>query len=251
MSYISGISGTGEGNTQPVQASSSGTDPQLFAQMLKAQMDASLLSAGTGTSAGLDTGGIMNLMLAQAMLQNMQTGTAQQDPQTASPEPTEKSYGGLHVSRVYTPDIPISSSWPQHTQVHQNAAISALTRVGDPYSQSKRGSGSYVDCSYLTQWAYRQNGISIPGTAAEQARWCVNNGCVIPKSDIQAGDLVFWQRYDCSCGRYDEIHHVGIYLGDGRVVEASSSRGQVVVNDLWGEEEDGDNWQLAFFARPV
>ena len=44
----------------------------------------------------------------------------------------------------------------------------ALSRLGHPYSQALRGTGNYVDCSYLTLWCYRQIGISLPGTAAEQ-----------------------------------------------------------------------------------
>lgn len=263
MNNISGITGTGTSAAQQAASASSQTDPQLFAQMLKARLDADLLSAGLdGSSSGLGTGGIMDIMLAQALIQNTQRTSAMQDAsgaeqasgvqETPAPQATSvRTHGGLRISRVYTPEIPITGRWPQHAALNQNAALSALTRIGDPYSQSRRGTGRYVDCSYLTQWAYGQNGLTLPATAAEQARWCVNNGYVIPKSEIQAGDLVFWQRYDCNCGRYDEIHHVGIYLGDGRVVEASSSRGQVVVNDLWGEEEDGDNWQLAFFARPA
>ena len=46
----------------------------------------------------------------------------------------------------------------------------------------------------------------------------------IARGDLQEGDLVFWSKAGCDCGRYDEIHHVGIYLGDGKVVEASSSK---------------------------
>ena len=52
----------------------------------------------------------------------------------------------------------------------------ALSRLGDPYSQPKRGQGDYVDCSYLTRWCYQQAGVSrfSAGTAAEQARYCVD-----------------------------------------------------------------------------
>lgn len=129
----------------------------------------------------------------------------------------------------------------------KGAAEAALTRLGDPYSQAKRGSGNYVDCSSLTQWAYQKTGVSLPGTAAEQAKYCVQNGYTVSKQDLQAGDLVFWQKSGCNCGRYDEIHHVGIYLGDGKIVEASSSQGKVVVNDLW---DGSGKWQVAFYARP-
>jgi hypothetical protein len=68
----------------------------------------------------------------------------------------------------------------------------ALTRLGDPYSQPKAGQDNYTDCSYLVQWVYRQLGISLPRTAAEQARFCVENGLTVSAADLVPGDLVFW-----------------------------------------------------------
>lgn len=61
------------------------------------------------------------------------------------------------------------------------------------------------------------------------------------------GDLVFWQNLGCSgCGRWNEIHHVGIYMGDGKVIEASSSKGRVVIRDLWSSS----GYPLFMYARP-
>lgn len=110
----------------------------------------------------------------------------------------------------------------------------AITRLGDPYSQAKRGQGSYVDCSYLARWCYSQAGVShfTAGTAAEQARYCVNNGLTIAKSSLQAGDLVFWSFK--TNGRFMNVSHVGIYAGNGMVIDASSSRGIVVYRELFG-----------------
>ncbi|MGI6169812.1 MAG: NlpC/P60 family protein [Christensenellales bacterium] len=54
------------------------------------------------------------------------------------------------------------------------------------------------------------------------------------QSELQPGDLVFWQNCGCSgYGRWDEIHHVGIYIGYGKVVEASSGKGRIAVRELW------------------
>ncbi|MDU5948153.1 MAG: NlpC/P60 family protein, partial [Paenibacillus macerans] len=83
----------------------------------------------------------------------------------------------------------------------------ALTRLGDPYSQPKAGQGNYTDCSYLVQWVYRQLGINLPRTAAEQARFCVENGLTVGAADLVPGDLVFWS-YE-SNGRFMNITHVG------------------------------------------
>jgi|GEM_PF-1534022 len=124
----------------------------------------------------------------------------------------------------------------------------AMTRLGDPYSKSKRGTGDYVDCSYLAQWAYKQKGIDIPGTAAAQAKYCYENGYTISKDELQPGDLIFWTKHSSNSGRWREIHHVGIYAGDGKIVEAKNPKNGVEVDDMWGE--NGGDWEIAMYARP-
>ena len=94
----------------------------------------------------------------------------------------------------------------------------ALSRLGHPYSQALRGTGNYVDCSYLMLWCYRQIGISLPG------------------------DLVFWSHKPN--GRYMNITHVGIYAGGGMVVDASYSKGKVVYRPLF------DNDKQVLYGRP-
>lgn len=124
----------------------------------------------------------------------------------------------------------------------------ALTRLGHPYSQTLRGQKNYVDCSYLAWWAYKQVGVNIPSTSVMQAKYCYDNGYNIGKSELQPGDLIFWSKRTCHCGRWQEIHHTGIYIGDGKTIEASSSKGRVVINNLWGE--NGATWRIHSYARP-
>nr|WP_206106917.1 C40 family peptidase [Paenibacillus timonensis] len=118
----------------------------------------------------------------------------------------------------------------------------ALTRLGDPYSQPKAGQDDFTDCSYLVQWVYRQLSINLPRTAAEQAKFCVENGMTVSATDLVPGDLVFWS-YERN-GRFMDITHVGIYAGNGKVVDASSSRGQVVYRKLF------DSNKQVLFGRP-
>ena len=112
----------------------------------------------------------------------------------------------------------------------------ALSRLGDPYSQALRGQGSYVDCSYFARWCYQQAGVTTftAGTAASQAEYCVNNELTIAKSALQPGDLVFWS-FNAN-GRFMDITHVGIYAGNGYVIDASASNGMVVYRELFGDE---------------
>ena len=118
----------------------------------------------------------------------------------------------------------------------------AMSRLGNPYSQAHRGQGSYVDCSYLTMWCYRQVGITIPGTAAEQGRYMVEHNLTISKENLQPGDLVFWS-YKPN-GRFMNITHVGVYAGNGMVVDASYSKGKVVYRNLF------DSDKQVLYGRP-
>ena len=79
-------------------------------------------------------------------------------------------------------------------------------------------------------------------SAAEQARYCINNGYTIPQENLQIGDLIFWS-FKVN-GRYKDISHVGIYVGDNHVIDASSSRGMVVYRGLFGEDS------IVVCARP-
>lgn len=143
-------------------------------------------------------------------------------------------YGGLTNAEL----MEIVGNLPTGTK-GGSIADAALSKVGTAYS--------VMDCSQLTQYAYAQVGVSLPRTSVEQAKFCYNNGYAISKGQLQPGDLIFWSK-KCSCGRWNEIHHTGIYIGGGKIVDASSSKGRVVLRDLWGE--NGNTWQIVLYARP-
>lgn len=111
----------------------------------------------------------------------------------------------------------------------------AFTRLGDPYSQILAGQDNYTDCSYLVQWCYKQVGIDLPRTAAEQAQFCVQHNLTVSKDNLEPGDLVFWSFEEN--GRYMNITHVGIYAGNGKVIDASSTRDAVMYRDLYYSDQ--------------
>ncbi|MFE1880611.1 C40 family peptidase [Streptomyces diastatochromogenes] len=87
------------------------------------------------------------------------------------------------------------------------AAFSAAqSKIGSPYVYGASGPSSF-DCSGLTSWAYAQAGVSIPRTSEAQA----NIGAHLSQSQLQVGDLVFF---------YGDLHHVGLYAGNGQVLHA-------------------------------
>ncbi len=82
----------------------------------------------------------------------------------------------------------------------------ALTKQGDQYVWGAAGPGSF-DCSGLVMWAYKQIGIQLPHYTGDQ--W--NSGVHVSKSQLEPGDLVFF---------YPDIGHVGLYIGNGLMVDA-------------------------------
>lgn len=143
-------------------------------------------------------------------------------------------YGGLSYEEL----TQISANLPTGTK-GGDIAQAALSRAGTAYS--------VMDCSQLTQYAYAQAGVSLPRTSVAQAKYCYDSGYAISGVQLQPGDLIFWSKA-CSCRRWNEIHHTGIYIGNGKIVDASSTKGRVVMRNLWGE--NGDKWKIAFYARP-
>lgn len=90
----------------------------------------------------------------------------------------------------------------------QVAVDTALAQVGKPYVWGGGGPGSF-DCSGLTRFAYAAAGVPLPHSSSGQAQI----GVPVAPLDLQPGDLVFY---------YSPISHVGIYIGDGKIVHAGT-----------------------------
>lgn len=91
---------------------------------------------------------------------------------------------------------------------------------------------SGFDCSGYVKYVFAKQGIALPRLADEQ----YNVGVEVSRANLKAGDLVFFETYEPGPS------HSGIYIGDGKFISATSSRG-VAVADLdtgyWGERYIG------------
>ncbi len=101
----------------------------------------------------------------------------------------------------------------------QKVIAFAEKQMGKPYVWGATGPGSY-DCSGLTQAAWKTAGISLPRTTWDQ----VKVGTTVPTSQAKPGDLVFF---------YDDISHVGIYIGDGKMIHAPKPGANVRVESIY------------------
>jgi cell wall-associated NlpC family hydrolase len=102
-------------------------------------------------------------------------------------------------------------------ETHGGVVGVALSQVGTPYVWGGAAPGGF-DCSGLVMWAYAQVGISLPHSSYAQ----FGMGVPVAKSDLQPGDLVF----------FDGAGHVGIYIGGGQFVHAPHTGDVVKVSSL-------------------
>lgn len=126
---------------------------------------------------------------------------------------------------------------PAKTASAAEATVSASSKASNIVSTAKKylgvkykfgaktGNTSSFDCSSFTQWVFKKNGISIPRESKAQSKV----GRYVSKSNLQVGDLVFF---------YSPIHHVGIYIGGGKVIHTYGSPGVTIssINSGWWKD---------------
>jgi cell wall-associated NlpC family hydrolase len=95
---------------------------------------------------------------------------------------------------------------PTANTVGGEALQAAMNKEGDPYVWGAAGPDEF-DCSGLVVWAYAQEGIALPHYTGDL--W--NSGVHVARNDLEPGDLVFF---------FPDISHVGIYVGDGLMIDA-------------------------------
>ena len=127
------------------------------------------------------------------------------------------------------------------SDIGQNAVQLGMTKLGCHYSQARRFDEGYYDCSSFVLRMYREFGLELPGTAAEQGRYCATQGMIINKEELRPGDLIFYS-YEKN-DRYKNISHVAMYAGDGKMIHAANPRRGVVMDPL-------RTGSVVFYGRP-
>jgi cell wall-associated NlpC family hydrolase len=94
--------------------------------------------------------------------------------------------------------------------------------LGDRYVWGGTTLGKGVDCSGFTQQIYKKFGYYIPRTSRSQA----SSGTTISSSQLKPGDLVFY-----GSGSY--INHVGIFIGNGKIIHASNRRDGIKISNMY------------------
>ena len=123
-------------------------------------------------------------------------------------------------------------------------ANKALTRQGYLYvwggghstSSIQNPNWTKFDCSGLVNWAHYQSGVNI---GVGNTKTLANSGKSISKNQLQAGDIILFS----SNGAYSGIHHVGIYIGNNRMVHAPTEGEPVQVSNL-----NNSYWQREWYS---
>ena len=110
----------------------------------------------------------------------------------------------------------------QRSSGSSNVVQAAYRNVGARYVWGASRPGAF-DCSGFTMFVMRQFGVSLPHSSGAQFRM----GRSVSRSNLQAGDLVFF-----SSGTRGVIGHVGLYIGNGRMIHASTPSTGVIVSSI-------------------
>ena len=156
---------------------------------------------------------------------------------------------GLNIN----PDLPPNTLGAQ-------IVAAAKKYIGRSYSS--------MDCSGLVKAAYRDCGLtSMSGkSSASMAKACEEMGVLFTDpSQLQAGDLIFFSRFDPSrgpeycgdigrcgtgkCKRWMHIHHVAIYINDKYLIDSTGGENSVQIREHWGM--DTAKWKWCCFGRPT
>lgn len=131
-----------------------------------------------------------------------------------------------------------------NAEIAQKIIAAAMSKLGYPYIWGKSFDGkSGGDCSGLVYYVLNQAGINIGRTSANGYYNHFKNNQV-PRSEMQPGDLIFWHKNGGRPDRY--VHHVGIYIGDGKIIDASYNAGKIVERKIF----EGQTYQVVGVSRP-
>lgn len=124
-------------------------------------------------------------------------------------------------ARATTKTNKVKQSTPSRNR-SSSVVQAAYRNLGARYVWGASRPGAF-DCSGFTMYVMRQFGVNLPHSSSAQFRM----GRSVSRGNLQAGDLVFF-----SLGTRGVVGHVGVYIGNGRMIHASTPSTGVIVSSL-------------------
>lgn len=190
---------------------------------------------------GATAGRMTSLLLLALTLGDPQEGAAQpiRDRFLQAPlpsAPTTVSWAGLPTGQLSAASLRQASLVANGDRVARRVVRRATSQLGTPYLYGAQAPGEAFDCSGFVQWAMAIVRRDIPRVSAEQAAV----GVAVPRdtTHLRPGDLVAF-------GRDGEVEHIGIYLGRGRYIHASSRLGAITISTLPSARPSGEGWWVS------
>ena len=106
----------------------------------------------------------------------------------------------------------------------------ARSKLGKTYDHGHLGPNSF-DCVGFTYWCYKQVGVKLKDSTSKQAN--DSRFMEVSYSELAPGDLVYFHTDDS-----DSVSHAALYLGEGEIIHASSTAGQVIISEMVSSKSD-------------
>lgn len=166
----------------------------------------------------------VRLALAQQLISNLGAISRHETPNYQS---TYQLIAALHQpgQTQSTPSLPVYSQGPITTRDRQVVNL-AKRYLGTPYVWGGNRPGGF-DCSGLLQYVWGQRGVHIPRTTYDQWKF----GRAISPGSLRPGDAVFFEMSSRGPG------HVGMYIGNGKFIEAPHTGAVVRISNLRGRSD--------------
>ena len=122
-----------------------------------------------------------------------------------------------------------------HKGSSQNDKIETLlecarSRLGKPYKHGKFGPDKF-DCVGFTYWCYKQVGVKLKDSTSKQAK--DTRFMEVSYDELAPGDLVYFHTDESN-----KVDHAALYLGDGEIIHASYTAGEVIISALCSSKSD-------------
>ena len=175
------------------------------------------------------------LILAQRGQESEDIAPENTAMQPTAMQPTSEQLTEIQATAVQTTEIqptavPMTASPAGYTnasELRSGIVDYAMQYLGNRYISGGRSLEGGTDCSGFTCYTYAAFGYSLSRTP--QGQWG-SNGRTVTLEEAQPGDIV------CYASGGGKCTHVGIYLGNGKIIHSANSRRGVVINDIYYDD---------------